>query len=138
MHLHQRLAAKAVAGSLLLSLVLFTFSPAALGQANQGAIAGFVEDSSGAVVPNAKLTATEKSTGSTYEAVTTSAGSYRFPNLRIGTYDVTVTAAGFKVATLTGVVVQVATTASLDVKLAAGGVNESIVVSADSPTVQSE
>ena len=70
--------------------------------------------------------------------MTTSAGSYRFPNLRIGTYDVTVTAAGFKVATLTGVVVQVATTASLDVKLAAGGVNESIVVSADSPTVQSE
>jgi hypothetical protein len=119
-------------------LVLFMFSPAALGQANQGAIAGVVEDSSGAVVPNAKLTATEKSTGTSYQAVTTSAGSYRFPNLRIGTYDVTVIAAGFKVATLTGVVVQVATTASLNVKLAAGGVNESIVVSADSPTVQSE
>jgi hypothetical protein len=138
MHLQQRFAAKAVAGSLLLALVLFAFSPAALSQANQGAIAGVVEDSSGAVVPNAKLTATEKSTGTTYQAVTTSAGSYRFPNVRIGTYDVTVTAAGFKVATLTGVVVQVATTASLDVKLAAGGVNESIVVSADSPTVQSE
>jgi hypothetical protein len=138
MHLKQGFAFKAFAGCLLMALTIFVFSSAAVGQANQGAIAGVVEDSSGAVVPNAKLTATGKATGSVYETVTTSSGSYRFPNLRIGTYDLTVTATGFKSPTLTGILVQVATTTAVDVKLSAGGVNESIVVQADAPTLQSE
>jgi hypothetical protein len=138
MHLLQGPARKAFAGCLLVALTIFTLSSAALGQANQGAIAGVVEDSSGAVVPNAKLTATEKSTGTVYQAVTTSSGSYRFPNVRIGTYDVTVTAKGFKSPTLTGIIVQIATTAAVDIKLNPGAVSESIVVQADAPTLQSE
>ena len=105
--------AKALAASLLMALAILTFSSLAIGQANQGAIAGVVEDSSGAVVPNAKLTATEKSTGTVYTTVSSSAGQYRFPNVRIGTYDITVTATGFKSPTLTGIVVQVATTAAI-------------------------
>src|ERR1700729_1848338 len=138
MHLQQESALKAFAGCLLMALAICFFSFAAFGQANQGAIAGVVEDSSGAVVPNAKLTATGKSTGTVYQTVTTSSGSYRFPNVRIGTYDITVTAPGFKSPTLTGVLVQVATTTAVDVKLAAGGANETIVVQADAPTLQSE
>jgi hypothetical protein len=138
MHLQQESALKAFAGCLLMALAICFFSSAAFGQANQGAIAGVVEDSSGAVVPNAKLTATGKSTGTVYQTVTTSSGSYRFPNVRIGTYDITVTAQGFKSPTLTGVLVQVATTTAVDVKLTAGGVNETIVVRADAPTLQSE
>jgi hypothetical protein len=138
MHLQQESALKAFAGCLLMALAICFFSSAAFGQANQGAIAGVVEDSSGAVVPNAKLTATGKSTGTVYQTVTTSSGSYRFPNVRIGTYDISVTAQGFKSPTLTGVLVQVATTTAVDVKLTAGGVNETIVVRADAPTLQSE
>jgi hypothetical protein len=130
--------AKALAASLLMALAILTFSSLAIGQANQGAIAGVVEDSSGAVVPNAKLTATEKSTGTVYTTVSSSAGQYRFPNVRIGTYDITVTATGFKSPTLTGIVVQVATTAAIDVKLSAGAVSESIMVQADAPTLQTE
>jgi hypothetical protein len=138
MHLHQESAFKAFAGCLLLAFASLFFSVAAFGQANQGAIAGVVEDSSGAVVPNAKLTATGKSTGTVYQTVTTSSGSYRFPNVRIGTYDITVTARGFKSPTLTDVLVQVATTTAVDVKLSAGAVNETVVVQADAPTLQSE
>jgi hypothetical protein len=131
-------ALKALASSLLMASAILTFSSVAAGQANQGAIAGVVEDSSGAVVPNARLTATEKSTGTVYHAVTSSAGSYRFPNLSIGTYDLTVSATGFKSPTLTGIEVQIATTAAVDIKLTAGGVNESVTVQADAPTLQSE
>ncbi|MGA7219962.1 MAG: carboxypeptidase-like regulatory domain-containing protein, partial [Candidatus Sulfotelmatobacter sp.] len=134
----QEFAFKAFAGCLLMALTIFVFSPSAAGQANQGAIAGVVEDSSGAVVPNAKLTATGKATGTVYQTVTTSSGSYRFPNVRIGTYDVSVTAPGFKSPTLTGILVQVATTTAVDIKLSAGGVNETIVVQADAPTLESE
>jgi hypothetical protein len=131
-------ALKALASSLVMALAILTFSSVAAGQANQGAIAGVVEDSSGAVVPNARLTATEKSTGTVYHAVTSSAGSYRFPNVRIGTYDLTVSATGFKSPTLTGIEVQIATTAAVDIKLTAGGVNETVTVQADAPTLQSE
>src|SRR5271170_3658428 len=138
MHLQQGCARKAFAGCLLMALTVFTFCSTALGQANQGAIAGVVVDSSGAVVPNAKLTATEKSTGTVYQTVTTSSGSYRFPNVRIGSYDLTVTATGFKSPTLTGIIVQVATTAAVDIKLSPGAVSESIVVQAEAPTLQSE
>jgi len=138
MHLQQRVAAKAVVGSLLLSLVLFTFSPTALGQANQGAIAGVVTDPSGAVVAGAKVTAKEVARETTYETMSNGVGNYRFPNVNIGTYDVTVSASGFKTVTLTKVEVQVATTSSLDVKLTAGSISETVLVSADAPVVQSE
>ena len=138
MHLQQGFTAKVLSGSLLVVLAIVTFSAVATGQANQGAIAGVVQDSTGAVVPNAKLTATERSTGTVYSTVSSSAGSYRFPNVRIGTYDLTVNAAGFKSPTLTGIVVEIATTAALDIKLSAGGINETVTVQADAPTLQTE
>jgi hypothetical protein len=107
-------------------------------QTNQGAIAGNVLDSSGAVVANVKIVATNAATGATYETVSSSAGAYRFPNLTVGTYDLTATASGFKVATLHGELVEVATTASLDIKLVTGSVNETVVVNADTPRIQTE
>jgi hypothetical protein len=110
----------------------------ALGQSNQGSIAGNVGDPTGALVPNAQIVAKGQSTGSTYTAVTTSSGSYRFPNVNIGVYDITVTASGFKTSTFTGVVVEVATTTALDIKLTTGVVTENVVVNADAPTVQSD
>ncbi len=127
-------------GVLLASLcVLVLLYPAGLAaQTNQGSIAGSVLDSSGAVVAGAKLTAKDRDTGSTYEAVSSSSGSYRFPNLSIGSYDVTATAPGFKATTATGVIVQIATTASLDLRLQAGGANENVTVLSDAPTVQTE
>jgi hypothetical protein len=138
MHSQPGFVGRVFAASLVVLVVTFAFSPIALGQANQGAIAGTVSDQSGAVVVSAKLTAKAKATGTTYEAVSSSAGLYRFPNVNIGTYDITVGATGFKTVTLTGVVVQVATTAALDVKLSPGAITETVLVSADAPTVQSE
>ena len=85
------------------------------GQLNQGSIAGNVLDPSGAVVVDAKVTAKNVETGSSYETQSSSAGAYRLPNVSIGTYDVTVSAPSFKAAHLTGVVVQVGTTSALNV-----------------------
>ena len=126
-------------GLLLLMIAFFLLSPLASGQLNQGSIAGNVVDPTGAMVAGAKLTAKGQSTGSVYQAVSSSAGSYRFPNVNIGIYDITVSAAGFKIRQpLTGILVQVATTSALDVKLTTGAITESIVVNAEAPTVQSE
>jgi len=123
---------------LSLSVVTTMLLTDAAAQTNQGSIAGNVFDPSGAVVTNAKISAKEKNTGSTYETVSSSAGAYRFPNVNTGTYDITATAPGFKSATLAGVVVQIATTAALDIRFQTGTVTENVVVNADTPTVQTE
>jgi hypothetical protein len=122
---------------LLVGIVMLLLG-AAFGQTNQGSIAGNVIDPTGAVVGSAKITARGVATGTTYETQSSSAGAYRFPNMNIGSYDITATAAGFKTVVLTGVLVQIATTSALDIKLQTGTVTENVEVNADAPTVQSE
>ena len=124
--------------ALLALLVCLIGARSVWAQANQGSIAGNVLDPSGAVVADAKIVATNVATGAKYEAVSTSAGAYRFPNLTVGTYDITATLKGFKTATLQGVVVEVATVHALDITLAPGSVTETVVVNAEAPKIQTE
>lgn len=119
----------------LVAAMLFS---TAVAQTNQGSIAGNVSDPSGAMVANANIVAKERNTGATYKTVSSSAGAYRFPNVNIGSYDITATAPGFKSATLQGVLVQTATTASIEIKLQTGTITESVIVNADAPTVQAD
>jgi len=78
--------------SLLLAVLVFP----AFAQRTTGDISGDVTDASGAVVPNVSITAENVGTGQSRSATTTNSGSYRIPELPIGTYKVTATAAGFK------------------------------------------
>src|SRR5438874_343198 len=75
--------------SLCLTLPVF-------GQKVTGTIRGIVTDPTGAVVPNAQVTAKNVSTGEERNATSNSAGEYSFPELTPGTYDVSVTGANFK------------------------------------------
>ena len=86
-------------------------------QTNQGQIAGNIVDTTGASIPNAQVIAKNEGTGSTYNATSTSAGSYRFPSIELGRYTVTVNAPGFRPQVSTGVEVRVGTVSSLDVSL---------------------
>src|SRR6266481_6080253 len=97
-----------------------------------------VLDSSGGVVANAKVTATDTATSATYSATTGPTGGYRLYDLRVGVYGVTVSAPGFKIAEKTGVVVQINSTASLDFSLQTGDVKEIVTVLADAPSLQTE
>src|ERR1700733_4269341 len=103
----------------LLVLLLASYQTV-LGQSNEGSIAGNVVDTSGAVVADAKISAKNVASGTMYETVSSSSGSYRLANLNVGTYDVTVNISGFKTAVLSGVVVQVGTVSSLDITLQIG------------------
>lgn len=76
-------------------LLAGSFPSAALAQSTRGEIAGSVADSSGALVSGASVSATNEATGGKSETKSTSAGSYRFPDLPIGPYTVTATAQGF-------------------------------------------
>src|ERR1700722_1660785 len=99
-------------------------------QTSSGAIAGSIQDASGAVVPNTAVTATNNATHSVSVTKSTSSGAYRFPNLPLGAYTVTAVASGFSTATETGVIVQINSTTALDIKLTPGQVSESVTVDA--------
>jgi hypothetical protein len=120
-------------------LLLLTFAVNPLrSQTNNGAITGSILDSSGGAVADAQVQATGVETHSVYTTVSTAAGAYRFSNLVLGHYDITVTAKGFKVSTSTGVEVQINSTSSLDITLQPGDVQETMTVVADAPHIQAE
>ena len=129
--------ARAVRGPLVLVLV-FACALAAGAQTAGGTIAGTVTDPSGALVPGATVVATGVDTGSVYKTVSTSAGIFRFPQMQLGRYNVSVTAAGFKRLDLTGILVTTGGTAPAEARLEAGGDTETVTVNSDAPTVQTE
>src|SRR5205814_4514844 len=82
--------------------------------------------------------ATNANTGAIYQTTSTDTGAYRIPDMQVGVYNLSVAATGFKTSEQKGVVVQINTTASLDVTLQAGDVKETLTVIADTPTLQTE
>jgi Carboxypeptidase regulatory-like domain len=84
-----------------------------------GSIVGTVTDPSGAVVPNASVTITNKRTGQTIHVTTTSSGTYASGALLPGDYTVSVTAKGFK-TTVVPVTVQVGVTSTGNAALELG------------------
>lgn len=124
--------------TILFVMILGLTAGHAAAQSDRGSISGTILDSSGAVVSGAEVTATGAETGATYKTVSTSTGAYRFPNLQVGTYDVTVTAGGFRTSKQSGVVVQINSTSSLDIVVVPGDVKEILTVLADAPTLQTE
>ncbi len=123
---------------LVFMLLLSMLGARSWAQTNQGQLAGNILDPSGAAVPNAQISAKSESTGSVYNATSTSSGSYRFPSIELGRYTLTVNAPGFRQQVNTGVLVQVGTTTGLDINLSTGGSAETVTVNADAPTVESE
>src|ERR1700729_2045843 len=121
-----------------LLLLAGSFACSAVAQSARGALAGNVTDSTGAVIPGANISAVNQSTGGKNETKSTSAGAYRFPDLPIGVYTVTVTAPGFATATNTGVQVEINVTASLSVTLKTGAVSEVVSVDASGNRIETE
>jgi len=123
---------------LLLMISSLVFPANSFAQSTRGELAGSVADATGAVVPNAQVTATNTATGGKNQTVSTSSGAYRFTALPIGIYTVTATAPGFSAATNTGVQILVNTTSSLNITLAAGAVTETVTVDASGARVETE
>lgn len=122
---------------MILLLSSIGYVPWAHAQEN-ATINGIASDAAGALVPNAQVTLVNPETGDTRTATTNGSGLFNFTGLRIGRYNLTVSAAGFKVATLNGIVLNVAQTLEENVTLQVGGVGQTISVDANALQVQSE
>jgi Carboxypeptidase regulatory-like domain len=119
------------AGLVLLALCIALSSAKVLyGQANAG-LTGTVTDATGAIVSGATVTITNQGTGLQNHATSSSAGTYAVTGLTPGVYSVTVEATGFKKEVQNSVNVEVSTTSTINVALAAGATSETVQVTAD-------
>ena len=130
--------AKAYLGFALLGLFLVLGVPHARAQRVYGSITGTVTDPTGAVIPKAAVTLVVEQTGFRYHAVTNSKGEYRFLQLQVGEYDLTVSAPGFESAQVKAVRVNLQETTPANVMLKIGSATQSITVNAGALSLQTQ
>ncbi len=118
-----------------LSLIVFFVASAftARAQDTRATINGHVQDSSGAAIPNATVTAHNVATGTSTSVKAAGDGNYTIPFLLPGTYSIKADAVGFKTKEQDNVVLHVADKQTLDLSLSVGEVSEVVVVTAAPP-----
>jgi hypothetical protein len=122
--------------SLALAVVCLT-AVSAFAQSNQGTITGTISDPAAAVVPGAQIEVKNTATGVVYRGGTSATGNYVL-SVPAGTYQVSVTAPGFKNFIESNVQVIVATDTRKDVTLELGSATETISVEATAPLLKTE
>ena len=126
---------KLVAMGAFTAFLLPTFS---LAQDATGTVAGVVADPSGAFIQQAKVTVTNVGTKVTSAALTDNNGFYQVQHLPIGTYQVTVEAAGFSKAVSSPAALDINQTLRVDLKLQLGKVSDTITVESQASTVETQ
>jgi hypothetical protein len=123
----------------ILSLTVLLFAAQGRSQiAGTGNIQGTVSDASGAVIPNATVTATDAATQVKHVTKSGNAGGYLFPGLPIGTYVINVVATGFETYEQTGIVLEVGSSIAINVALAVGKQEIKVEVHAEGLALQTE
>jgi len=107
-------------------------------QMDQGTVTGVVTDTSGASVPNAKVTLTSSDTGLVFDRQTNESGIYTFSPVKIGRYSVTAGAAGFQTTTRENLVLNVQGRLGVNFSLKPGEVTQNVVVSTAPPLLETQ
>jgi len=118
---------------LFASIVIINRANAQTG--GDGAITGTVLDSTGALIPNATVTATNTATGVVTTRHTSSGGLYQLSPLSIGTYTVTIEANGFKTETQQNIVINASQVFGLNLTLQPGNTAETVTVDTAPPAL---
>ncbi len=122
----------------LLVFLLTVAAPRVRAQVLYGSIVGTIQDATGAVVPGATVTATNTGTGQTLTTTTSSSGVYSLVNVLEGSYELKVSAKGFRGYTQTGLQVTVNTVRREDITLQLGQVTENVTVQASALALQTD
>src|SRR5215217_7242657 len=113
-------------------------SGALLAQSTLGTITGLVTDSTGAIIPNAVVVATNTATGVRAQTVSSGTGNYVIPSLQVGPYEVSVSVSGFKAFTRSGIKLNSNDNLRVDITLEVGQTSERVVVTAEAPPLKTE
>jgi Carboxypeptidase regulatory-like domain len=119
-------------------IVCFATSGGLHAQAVSGSLLGAVQDSSGATVAKAAITATEIGTDTVYQSVTNETGNYIIPSLPPGRYTVTASATGFKRETRENIDVLLNSSTRVDFDIVPGSISEEVLVTAAPPLLQTD
>src|SRR5262249_10588844 len=123
---------------ILTALLVLILPLLAFGQVDvtTGTLKGIVTDPNGAVISGATITVRSLDRGTVRTVKTNPDGSYQFPLLQPGTYQVQVEAQGFDKEVIDNVGVTVGQLAVQDVHLRVGAVTHEVIVTADAPLVE--
>src|ERR1041385_4571623 len=105
-------------------------------QVDRASLNGTVTDSSGAVVPRARVEINSPDTGFKREVLTGPAGVYNATGLPIGTYDLRFSRAGFRTVEVKGIQLYVGQTRTVDANLEVGAITAQVEVQAAATAVQ--
>jgi len=119
--------------------VCLTTTPVAGAQSTtDGAIGGTVTDQSGAVVPNANVSATNLGTGSRSAGATDASGWYQIIHLQPGLYSLEISSGGFSSFRATSITVEVGRTTTIDATLGVKTLAETVVATAEAPVITTD
>jgi hypothetical protein len=124
---------------LLLLTLVTVLCVTGLSQSDRGSIAGTVQDSTGAVVANAKIVAKDEATGEIRNTTASASGSFQLPELKASKWTLSAEAPGFKTTTYENIKVAVGMVQSVDIKLSVGANSEVVNVEGGNiPAIQTE
>lgn len=118
--------------------LLAVISAVVLGQATPSTITGLVRDTSGAIIPGAKVQVVGEDSGVAFAAIANSAGLYRSPSLIPGNYRLEAEASGFQKLVRGQLTVQIGQTLQVDITLTVGNVQETVNVTGASPVLETQ
>ncbi|MBS1829485.1 MAG: carboxypeptidase regulatory-like domain-containing protein [Acidobacteria bacterium] len=119
---------------LIIALIAHTL----LAQSGGSMLTGTVQDSTGALIPKARVTIVNEESGVSASTETNDSGIYHSASLIPGTYRVEVEAGGFQRLLRRGITVQVSQTLQLDLTLTVGAVQETIEVTSSAPLLEAQ
>src|SRR5262245_15975881 len=117
--------------TLIRLVVLLVAVNGLFGQEYRGSLVGRVVDPDGALVPGARVTATNTATNVRLATETNMQGSYTVPLLQPGTYSLRVERIGFKTFERNPIEVRINQTVQVDAELALGNATETVTVQAE-------
>ena len=132
---HRSLCSQSILSAAILVLAILLATPFAGAQSTGGRIRGTVTDASGGAVAGATVTLINKATHATRNAQAGANGEYIFLEVPVGSYDIEVTAKGFKKHTLNGIGLNLNEVVNLDFTLQVGGTTEVVEVTGAAPLV---
>jgi hypothetical protein len=115
----------------LLAFMLVLLVSLPLRAATGGSISGTVADQTGAVIPGAAMSLVSTAQSTIYRAISDAAGFYSCPNLPVGHYDLTVSAAGFTTQRKTALMMDTDSALRVGVALSVGPRLDAVTVTAD-------
>jgi hypothetical protein len=119
-------------------LAFVAFVAAATAQTPTGNLVGNVKDSSGAVIPDARIQVRNEQTNETRNARSQEDGQFTVPNLPPGRYTISVQKEGFRRLHETGIALEVDRTVRVAAELQVGSLSETVEVTAQIPLLNTE